>query len=107
VIAPLALVTAARPDAHLFQAEDDGRAIAAGALSISGGVALLAGASTIPSARRLGAQSALLAARLAFAAQRGCDVAMVVTLPGSGSQRNAERNGFRVAYTRTKWQRIV
>jgi hypothetical protein len=25
-------------------------------------------------------------------------------LPGSGSQRNAERNGFRIAYTRTKWQ---
>jgi len=25
-------------------------------------------------------------------------------LPGSGSQRNAERHGFRIAYTRTKWQ---
>jgi len=26
-------------------------------------------------------------------------------LPGSGSQRNAERNGFRIAYTRIKWRR--
>ena len=24
--------------------------------------------------------------------------------PGSGSQRNAERQGFRIAYARTKWQ---
>ena len=24
-------------------------------------------------------------------------------LPGSASQRNAERNGFRIAYTRIKW----
>jgi hypothetical protein len=26
--------------------------------------------------------------------------------PGSGSQRNAERNGFRIAYTRIKWRRV-
>jgi hypothetical protein len=25
--------------------------------------------------------------------------------PGSASQRNAERHGFRIAYTRTKWQK--
>jgi hypothetical protein len=24
--------------------------------------------------------------------------------PGSGSQRNAERQGFRIGYTRTKWK---
>jgi hypothetical protein len=29
---------------------------------------------------------------------------MMVALPGSASQRNAERQGFRIAYTRTKWQ---
>jgi len=29
-------------------------------------------------------------------------MAMAVTLPGSGSQRNFERHGFRVVYTRTK-----
>jgi hypothetical protein len=27
-----------------------------------------------------------------------------VTEAGSQSQRNAERKGFRIAYTRTKWQ---
>jgi hypothetical protein len=29
---------------------------------------------------------------------------MMGALPGSNSQRNAERNGFQIAYTRTKWQ---
>jgi hypothetical protein len=36
--------------------------------------------------------------------EHGCDLAMIVTVPGSGSQRNAEREGFRVAYTRVKWR---
>src|SRR5262249_45542033 len=40
-------VNAARPDAHFFLAELDGQPIAAGALSMAGGVALLAGASTV------------------------------------------------------------
>jgi hypothetical protein len=26
--------------------------------------------------------------------------------PGSASQRNAERHGFRLAYTRFKWQQV-
>ena len=81
-----------------------GRPIATGALTIAGDVALLAGASTIPTARRQGAQLALLEERLRYAAAQGCTVAMMVAQPGSGSQRNAERHGFRIAYTRTKWQ---
>jgi GNAT superfamily N-acetyltransferase len=87
-----------------FLAELDGQPIAAGALTIAGDVALLAGASTVPSARRQGAQNALLEERLRYAAAHGCKDAMMVTLPGSGSQRNSERNGFRIAYTRTKWR---
>jgi GNAT superfamily N-acetyltransferase len=86
-----------------FLAELNGQSIAAGALTIAGDVALLAGASTVPSARRQGAQNALLEERLRYAASRGCTTAMMVTLPGSGSQRNSERHGFRIAYTRTKW----
>lgn len=86
-----------------FLAEMEGKPIATGALTIHGDVALLAGASTIPGARRQGAQLALLEDRLRYAATQGCTVAMMVALPGSGSQRNAERHGFRIAYTRTKW----
>jgi len=88
-----------------FLAELAGQPIAAGALSMIEGVALLAGASTIPAARKQGAQLALLEARLRYAAELGCDLAMMGANPGSGSQRNAERHGFRIAYTRVKWQK--
>jgi hypothetical protein len=89
-----------------FLAEVSGQPVATGALMIADDVALLAGASTIPSARRQGAQLALLEERLRYAAAQGCTVAMIAANPGSGSQRNAERHGFRIAYTRTKWQLI-
>ena len=90
---------------RLFLAELDGQPIAAGALNLCGRVAHLAGASTIPQGRKRGAQLALLDHRLRYAAEHGCDVALMGALPGSGSQRNAERHGFRIAYTRIKWKR--
>ena len=65
------------------------------------GVASLYGTSTLPAFRKRGVHTALIQARLAFAVAAGCDLAKVTTLPGSGSQRNVERQGFRVAYTRT------
>ena len=87
-----------------YVVERAGEPIATGSLAFHGDVALLAGASTIPSARGQGAQALILAKRLADAKQRGCTVAMMVSAVGSTSQRNAERRGFRVAYTRTKWR---
>jgi GNAT superfamily N-acetyltransferase len=90
--------------ATCFIAERDGKPIATAALFMHEGTALLAGASTVPAGRRQGAQNALLDARLQTAAANGCDLAMMVAAPGSSSQRNAERQGFRIAYTRTKWQ---
>ena len=87
-----------------FIAELDGTPISTGALFVYEDIAVLAGASTVPEGRKQGAQNALLAARLRFAAERGCKIAMMCASPGSGSQRNAEKNGFRIAYTRTKWQ---
>ena len=97
--------TAARQDGAAFLVELDGRAIAAGAVAIHEGAALLAGASTIPEFRRRGAQSLLLEARLDYARRAGCDLAMMCAEPGSASQRNAERQGFRIAYTRIKFGR--
>lgn len=99
----LAEVSAKRSDALSFLAELNGQPIATGALSICEGVALLAGASTVPEGRKQGAQLALLNTRLSFAAEQGCDIAMMGAQPGSASQRNAERQGFRIAYTRIKW----
>lgn len=98
-------VNAASEGIHLFLAELDGRPIATAALILHEGVAHLAGASTIPEGRKRGAQNALLDHRLRYAAEHGCDIALMGALPGSGSQRNAERHGFRIAYTRMKWKR--
>ena len=105
IIHSLARISLMNPLMTHFLVERDGIAIAAAALAIHDGVAMLAGASTVPWARRLGAQNVVLGARLAEAVRRGCDLAMIVVPPGGASQRNAERRGFRIAYSRTKWQR--
>ena len=97
-------IIAKQENALSFLAVLEGQAIAAGVMNIRDGVALLAGASTIPEARKQGAQLALLDSRLSYAAEHGCDIAMMCALPGSASQRNAERHGFRIAYTRIKWR---
>jgi GNAT superfamily N-acetyltransferase len=89
-----------------FLAELEGVPVSAGMLFIYDDVAILAGASTVPEGRRKGAQTALLDARLKFARTHGCRLAIMGALPGSQSQRNAEKNGFRIAYTRTKWQLV-
>ena len=90
--------------AYPYIAELDGKAISTGMLFIHGDVAMLAGASTVPEGRNQGAQNALLAARLRFAGEKGCTLAIMGALPGSQSQKNAQKNGFNIAYTRTKWQ---
>jgi GNAT superfamily N-acetyltransferase len=87
-----------------FIAELDGQPGAAGGLFVHDGIALFAGASTIPEMRQRGLQAALLEARMSYAFENGCELAMMVTEVGSQSQRNAERKGFRIAYTRTKWR---
>lgn len=90
-------------NAFFFIAEVDGIPAGGGMMSIHKGVASLGGAGTLSEFRNRGVQKALLLARLAVAAEYGCDLAMVATMPGSGSQRNVERQGFRVVYTRTKF----
>jgi len=100
----LGVVSCAREQGLCFLAELDGEPGAAGVLCLHRGVALFGGSATVPELRRRGLQSALLHERLRYAFDHGCDLAMMVAQPGSDSQRNAERQGFRVAYTRTKWR---
>lgn len=104
-IGSLIEVQIARRDGILLLAEKAGTPIATAALLIHDGVAEMAGASTIPSHRQQGAQTALILSRLHEAKASGCDLAAIAAEPGSASQQNAERFGFRVAYTRTKWFR--
>lgn len=94
-----------RRDACCFLALADGVATGGGVVTANDGVAGLFGASTLPAFRRRGVQAALIAERMRWAQARGCDFAASITRPGSASQRNLERAGFHVAYTRTKLSR--
>jgi len=82
----------------------DAAPVATASLRCHEGVALFAGACTVPEARNQGVQRALLEARMNTAREQGCDLAMMCAHAGTTSQRNAERLGFRIAYTRIKWQ---
>lgn len=103
-ILELGKIIAARERGLCFLAEFDGVSGGAGMLVIHEGIALFGGASTVPELRHRGIQGALLHARMRYAFDQGCDLAMMVAHPGTESQRNAERKGFRIAYTRTKWE---
>jgi GNAT superfamily N-acetyltransferase len=78
----------------------DGQVAGGASMRLTDGIALLAGAATLPAHRRHGVQSLLLAARLRDAAARGADIAVVTTSPGSKSQQNVQRVGFTLLYVR-------
>lgn len=86
--------------ASAFLAWIDAVPVGGGAVFIRERLALLAGAATQPAYRNRGVHAALHLARLDLARRAGCDVAAQGAQPGSTSQRNAERRGFHVAYTR-------
>lgn len=90
-----------------YLARLDGRPAGGASMRLCDGVAQLCGASTVPALRRRGVQSALLATRLAYASDAGCDIAVVTTQPGSKSQQNVQRRGFEVLYTRAVLVREV
>lgn len=83
----------------------DGQPAGAATLALHNGVASLFGTSTRLGFRNRGVQTALLVARLTDAVAAGCDLALIHTEPGSPSQRNVERLGFRLAYTGLLWER--
>ena len=88
-------------------AEIDGVPVATGAMAMHDGVALLAAAATLPEWRNRGAHRALMEHHLACAADAGCDLPMMGAAPGSASERNGERQGFRIAQTRIQWARAA
>lgn len=89
-------------NALAFVATSTGRPVACGTGIViqEHRVFALCGAGTLAEYRRHGLQTALLQARMAAAVKRGCEYAVVVTQGGTTSQRNAERLGFRVAYSK-------
>ena len=93
------------PKTECYLARVEGKIAGGGTLTLHDGVAGLFGASTLPIARKRGVQTALLQRRLARAAQAGSDLAVSLAQPGSISQRNIVRQGFRVLYTRVKFEK--
>ncbi len=87
-------------NATCFFAWIAGQPAGGGGMYIHEGVAEFGGASTRTAFRKRGVQTALLHARMDAARKAGCDLALVVTAPGEESQRNVERAGFRLAYTK-------
>jgi hypothetical protein len=96
----LGQVLFAMPDALAYFAVIDGIVAGCGQMGIHSGVATCFGDSTLLAHRRRGAHSAVIRARLAEAGARGCDLITAGTQPGSISQRDFERHGFQVAYTK-------
>ncbi len=83
-----------------FLATIQGQVAGGATLVIHEGIALLAGAGTLPPFRNRGVHRALQTARREHAHRLGCDLLIQMAQPGSSSQRNAERQGMRVLYTK-------
>jgi GNAT superfamily N-acetyltransferase len=81
-------------------AEVEGQGAGGGSLLMHEGVAMLAGAGTLPKFRNKGVHAALFDHRLILARETGCDLAVMGAKPGSTSQKNAERKGFLLVYTK-------
>ncbi len=79
---------------------ESGEPAGGGAAAFHETLATLFADTTLPRFRRQGFHRELIGARLNEAIARGCRLATASTLPGSGSQRNYERAGFQVVYTK-------
>jgi hypothetical protein len=90
---------------RFYGAQIDGRLVAIGLLFISDSVGYLASTTTLPQYRKRGCQMALIHQRISDAAMEQCG--MVVSHAGfaSISQRNLEKAGLRMAYTKAVWTR--
>lgn len=91
------------PEVRGFIAFRDGQPLAAAAMSLHPTGAVLGGASTLPTARGMGAQSALLKHRLRLARTLGVPLAAATAVPGGPSIRNLAKLGFTVV-ERTAWR---
>jgi GNAT superfamily N-acetyltransferase len=107
-VGPWIAALVGRPGWHFHVASVDGEPVASAALFVKDDTGWLGVAGTLPSARRRGAQGALMAARLQHGAALGCR--WFVTETGQDrperpnpSFHNMLRAGFQVAYPRRNY----
>ncbi|MGP1272026.1 MAG: GNAT family N-acetyltransferase [Phycisphaerales bacterium] len=77
----------------------DGEVVAAGGMKSRAPLGAMFGVTVRERWRRRGVQQALVAWRLATAAADGCRTMVIHSKPGEPTERNAQRMGFRLAYT--------
>ncbi|KAJ5971516.1 uncharacterized protein N7479_001434 [Penicillium vulpinum] len=104
VLRSLAETATLRTDTNLYFGKIDGRVAGCGAMALMetkyGRVAHLYIDSTTPHFRGRGVQQALIRARLIDAKRLGYDFATIHAKPGIGTGRNAEKEGFGLAFTK-------
>ncbi|HEX2622818.1 MAG TPA: GNAT family N-acetyltransferase [Phototrophicaceae bacterium] len=93
----------ASPAARFYGAHINDKLVATGVLFISDSVGYLASGATLPNYRNKGCQGALIQQRITDAALDQCDLVAAQTSFASSGQRNLEKAGLRVAYTKTIW----
>jgi ribosomal protein S18 acetylase RimI-like enzyme len=89
---------------RLYLARVEGQPAGAAVLTVGDGIGYLANTSTLSEYRGRGVQTALIARRLADASAVGVELVCSGTAFGSQSQRNLERAGLQVAYTKAVWR---
>lgn len=92
-----------KPSLHCLFALSDDTPVAMAILYLYQNTGYLATAATLPAWRGRGCQTALLRARIAIAAEAGCDLIVGHTGIMTTSQHNMEQVGLRIAYTKAIW----
>ena len=104
VLQSLAEMAAIRTDTTLYLAKINGEIAGCGALALMeteyGRVAHMYIDSTVPWFRGRGIQRALIRARMLDAKRLGYNFVVIHANPGVGTGRNAEKEGFRLAFTK-------
>ncbi len=95
-----AMLSAPHPTRQAFFCSVEGSCYGGAAMEIHEGLATLYGDATIEAGRGRGLQLASIRHRMRLAAQNGCDLASASVVPGGISNRNYERAGFQLVYTR-------
>lgn len=101
----LARAIALRTDVLHFTGYVGDEPAGTGMLYMNDGLAMFNGDSTLPAWRGRGVQTALLAYRLEHARGAGCELGVIEASPGGISERNQQRAGFDVAYTRVSLEK--
>ncbi|WP_246187980.1 GNAT family N-acetyltransferase [Paenibacillus tengchongensis] len=95
-----------RPGWRIYLGFVDGAPAGAASMYMHEGVASCTFAATLPEFRRRGLQAAFLQKRMHEAALNHCELVAAQCAYASASQKNMERAGFRIGYTRATWSEL-